>query len=672
MKRIEFLKKKWFNEKMAAATLNDHSVEDGDKIFDTLLGADPTPKKIYAEFVFRCYANREFLVEDVERIRETLLLFHANKKRLPVERRDIGGYASERDVWQVLTGAGLVATAELTGKAAKRSDRNRAHLESEVVTADGWTMVKLGSPFSATWWGMGTRWCTTEKSGRTYRSYADRGPLRVFVSPEGVKHQLHVATVSLCDSSDKRVSISPFLKTLPASFIPLVRADAAAIAPQNSQFSDPEQEFRSVHHWILQLPPEFFSSEIEEVVSRLRKAGIDRLSTIAERDGWTLKVPKCDLSSWAFRMDAGDVYQFDDRHKPLALVTTPSGVQLHIDYEKAAMERVLPLIPDMPPQFRETFLQRGIKGSLDSEKARILYDAIALSPPGEFSGQFWRFWAKQIAVYDAYCLRRNEPLGYFGVFPEEVVTKEIAILFARKGVRARIPSGALTQDVARTLAKADEASRTDPEIAAMLTRDDVADVYGANSGRNLGGLPLEYRTLDMARRIVKKRRGALKALLRMVRDGDFNLGVETVVSVVEELALGALAQSAAALIDIDIPLPRQTYLDIVRRDAGMMSWVPLEYRDIELCSASIDHSTHGLCHFPVWVVEAIREENGGRHGITHNYRPSVKYAETLKGLTKPEGEVPPALRPFSVQAHVAELGRAASVTTAVKSGMPAA
>ncbi|MBY3432950.1 hypothetical protein HFN89_02000 [Rhizobium laguerreae] len=654
MKRIEFLKKKWHNEKMVDAAFSDHSVGNGDNIFDILLGGDPTPKKLYAEFVFRCYANREFLCEDVERIRETLLIFHVNKRRLPVERRDIGGYGSERDVWQVLAGAGLVEASELSGKASKRSDRNRAHLESEVITAEGWTMVKLGSPFSASWWGLGTRWCTTEKTGRTYRSYADMGPLRVFVSPEGVKHQLHVATVSLCDASDRRVGISPFLKTLPGSFIPLIRADAAGIAPKLSQFSDPELEFRAVQHRILQLPQEFFSGEIEELVARLRKAGIDRLSTLAERDGWTMQVPKCDLSSWAFRMEAGDDYHFDDRHKPMALVTTPSGVQVYVDYEKAAMGRVLPLIPGMPPQFRETFLQRGINGSLDSEKARILYDAIALVPPGELSSQFWRTWSKRIAVHDAYCLRCKEPLGHFGAIPEEVVTKEIALEFAKKGIRARIPSAALTQEVARTLAKADETSRADPEVTALLTLEDIADVYGGNNGKHLGGLPDEHRTLDMARRIVRKRRGALKALLKMVRNGDFALGGEETDAVVEELTHEALEQSAASLVAVDIPLPRETYLDIVRRDAGMMSWVPLEYRDVELCSASISHSTHGLCHFPVWVVDTIREANDGGHGITHNYKPSMKYAETLKALTKPDGEIAGALPPFSVKALVAK------------------
>jgi hypothetical protein len=241
--------------------------------------------------------------------------------------------------------------------------------------------------------------------------------------------------------------------------------------------------------------------------------------------------------------------------------------------------------------------------------------------------------------------------------PEEVMNEDIALIFAKAGLRARIPARLVTRPVALSLAKADESSRNDPETTVLLTDDDVADVYGGNNGKNLDGLPAEYRTLEMTRRIVRKRRGALKALLKMVRNGDFDLDGEPLDSVVDELVQGAIEQSAAALIDVDIPLTRQTYLDIVRRDAGMMSWVPLEYRDIELCTASIDHSTHGLCHFPKWVVDAIREANDGGHGITHNYRPSVKYAETLKSMTKPEGAIPAALRPFSVKALVAEMGR---------------
>ncbi|MCS4090104.1 hypothetical protein [Rhizobium sp. BK176] len=657
MKRIEFLKKKWSNEKMIFATRNDHSVADAAKIFDVLLDADPTPKKLYAEFVFRCYANREFLVEDVERIRDTLTVFHSNKRRLPVERRDIGGYGSERDVWQVLTEAGLIDASELSGKASKRSDRNRAYLDSDVFTADGWTMAKLGSAFAAQWWGLGTRWCTTEKSGNMYHSYAKQGPLRVFVSPEGVKHQLHIGTVSLCDATDRRVNMSAFFKTLPPSFIPLIREDVGVFSPEVARFDDPHREFRYFHQKILQLPSEFFSTEVEELVARLRKAGMESLHMQSERDGWTMEVPKSDLSSWALRLDAGEVYDFNDRHKPLALIRTPSGERLLVDYEEASMAHALRLVPDMPPQFREMFLQKGVKGPFDIEKVRPLHAAIFSAPAGELSSQFWKSWAKKVAGYDTACLKRREPLGPWGVLPEEVMNEDIALIFAKEGLRARIPARLVTRPVALSLAKADESSRNDPATTALLTDDDVADVYGGNNGKNLAGLPARYRTLDMTKRIVRKRRGALKALVRMVRDGDFDLAGEPIDRVVEQLVQGALEQSAASLIDIDIPLPRQTYLDIVRRDAGMMSWVPLEYRDVELCSASIDHSTHGLCHFPVWVVEAIREANAGGHGITHNYRPSVKYAQTLKGLAKPEGEVAAALKPFSVQAQVAELGR---------------
>jgi hypothetical protein len=657
MKRIEFLKKKWSNEKMAIATRNDHSVTVGGKIFDILLEADPTPKKLYAEFVFRCYANGEFLVEDVERIRETLAVFHVNKRRLPIERRDIGGYGSERDVWQVLTEARLIDAAELSGKASKRSDRNRAHLDSEVVTADGWTMAKLGSPFAAAWWGLGTRWCTTEKSGNTYHSYAKQGPLRVFVSPEGVKHQLHIGTVSLCDAMDRRVNISAFLKTLPKSFIPLIRADVGSLTPEIPKFDDPTREFHYFHSKIFQLPSEFFSAEVEQLAASLRKAGLESLQTQAERDGWTMQVPKSDLSSWALRMEAGEDYDFADRNKPMTLITTPSGERLHVDFDEGSMARVARRLPDMPPPFREMFLHRGVKGELDREKARGLHAAITSVQAGELSAQFWKSWATKVAGYDVACLKRREPLGPMGVVPEEVMTEEIALVFAKNGLAARIPARLVTRAVAVSLAKADEGSRVDPDKTALLTADDVAEIHGGNNGLHLGGLPVEHRTVKMARLIVRKRQGALKRLLKMVRNGEFDLGCEPAEHVIEELVHGAIGQSAAALIHVDIPLTRETYMDAVRRDGGMMSWVPLEYRDIEMCSASIDHSTHGVCHFPLWVVEAIREANGGRHGITHNYRPSEKYAQTLKDLTKPEGEVAAALRPFSVQAHVAELGR---------------
>jgi hypothetical protein len=160
----------------------------------------------------------------------------------------------------------------------------------------------------------------------------------------------------------------------------------------------------------------------------------------------------------------------------------------------------------------------------------------------------------------------------------------------------------------------------------------------------------------MAKLIVDARRGALRELIKMVRAGSFDLGGRDVQAVVDELSFSAIKESASSLIDVDIPLPRSTYLEIVRRDAGMLSWVPLVYRDVEMCTASRVHSEHGLCHFPTWVVEDIRAANDGKHGITHNYRPSVKYAKTLQNLSKQEDDLPVALPPFSVKALVAELG----------------
>jgi hypothetical protein len=656
MKRIEFLKKRWSdNEKFVDAGRRDFSVErDGVSLFDLLLRADPTPKHLYADFVFRCYANGEFLFEDIERVRETLSHFHGNKRRLPADRRDIGGYTSERDIWAALTGAGLLVDEALSGKQAKRSDRNRAHLESEVVTAEGWTMAKLASAFAATWWGMGTRWCTTEKSGNTYKSYDNRGPLRVFVSPEGEKHQLHVATSSLCDAMDKRVSIAKFLPTLPSEFIPHIRSDVATYCSRLTiPNAAPDHEFRYLYNAVLMLPQEFFSEEIAATADRLRQVGLERLKIVEERDGWVMKSTTGDFSSWALHVDLGLPYDNDRRYATVMLVVAPDGRQFAVDFDVPSMKHVLEVVPDMPPQLREKLLAWGVKNwHRTRDEGLAIYDMITSSPPGEFSTAFWKGWAKRLGGHDVDCIRKSRPEDRFGSIPCEIMTEEVALVFAKQGVRDRIPDHLLTRDVARTLAKADAGSRVDPEITALLTLNDYADVYGGNSGRNLEGMPAEHKNYDMAKRIVEKRRGALRELLKMVRNGDFDLQGVPLDKAVEEICHLAITASSASLVDIDIPLSRDTYLEAVRHDAGMMSWVPLEYRDVELCSASSLHSEHGLCHFPQWVVTEIREANEGGHGITHNYRPSVKYAAALRSLAKVEGDIPSALPPFSVQAYV--------------------
>jgi hypothetical protein len=649
VKRIEFLKNRWVaSGKIAASAKLDHSLQAGDEVFDLLFKADPTPKKIYVDFVLRCYSNREFLVEDIERIADTLTVFHANKRRLPVVQRDIGTYASERDVWATLSNAGIGEEVE-SGKEIKRSDRNRAHLESEVIHVHGWTMAVLKTAFSARWWGIGTRWCTTEKTGETFQHYATRGNLRVFVSPDGTKHQLHIATGSLCDATDRPVSLGKYLSSLPEAFLVGIREDVAA-AFGGFDLND-EHAFIYLHSALLALPKHFFATETSAVFARLKDAGLSNLKLVAHEDGWTLKLARGDFSSWAIRYDLGQPYDLSkDRNMPLARLEGPDGVAVSVDFARGSLKPISALVQRMPKTFREAFLARCVKSwqGWDEEVGHEIDAVLRSVPPSELSPTFWKAWVKKISGEAA---RSMSESGTFGFVPDEAMTLELAHVFARKGQKHRIPDGMITDGVAKELAKFDVAFLDDPEVAGVLSKKQLANVFGARNGDNLKNLPVEHRTAEMIRLVVGECAGALAPAVKMVRAGLIELGGTSCDDLVRELTMNSLSSRAASLSDVTIPLPREVYLDVVKRGGAMLAWVPLEYRDVELCTAAIiDGHTEGLCHFPAWVVQEIRDANGGLHGITHNYRPSLKYAHVLKALEKPSGSTPEALPPFRISA----------------------
>ena len=658
MKRVEFLKDKWASQVAAQAAKLDHSMPSDAVPFELLLSADPTPKKLYSEFVMRTYCAGEYLAEDIGRLHDTLAAFHSAKRRLPLDRRDIGVYGSERDLWTTLVEAGHGPDEETSGKQAKRSDRNRAHLESEVVTSEGWTMVTLASAFAARWWGMGTRWCTTEKTGKTYLSYAHGGKLRVFVSPSGVKHQLHVATGSLCDALDHRVSVSAYLRGLPKAFVPAIKSDFEAYT---SQLAGVESEtshrgFRHRFNTILSLPAEFFGETVANSIKALAQAGIDGLKELQSESGWRVRVSKNDLSSWAVRHVHDEPHDETNSFSSAYMIEAPDGRSAVYDTSPSALRKLAALVPDMPTALREDILMRCVKDwqGWKSLTGVEIDHILSTFPTSELSHTFWRTWAKKMALNDQHFLtqgHRREDLFRFGTFPDEAMNEEIALVFAKQGVRDRIPDRFLSRQIATTLAKADAAFLEDPSISGLLGQRDLADVYGGNNGLHIELMPLSMRTAEMARMIVEVKTGALKRLIPMIRRGDFDLGTNEPEVFVTEITMTALDHTPTSLIAVDIPLSRDIYLEAVKRDAGMLSWVPLEYRDVEMCLATVsDGQNHGLCHFPAWVVDRIRADNDGAHGITHNYRPSAKYAPTLLAFRMPEGGTPEALLPFSTDA----------------------
>ncbi len=645
MKRVEFLKAKWKKEVNATAKRVDHSFRGDGDAFEVLLAADPTAKKLYTEFVMRTYCAEEFLLEDVERVAETLSLFHSNKRNLPVDQRDIGTYKSERDVWRVLNEAGI-ATLSPSGKESKRSDRNRAFLESDVLRESGWTMATLNTPFSAKWWGMGTRWCTT--AAPTFQHYAIRGKLRVFVSPDGIKHQLHIATGSLCDATDSAVDMAKYLKVVPKSFLDEIRKDVSDICKffeTGDIDAHANHVFTNFHTLVSRIPRSLFGEDIKNLESELVKVGIQRLRILAEEEGWSLKAQRCSLSAWALCSEGGLEYTDHSRYLQMLRIEAPE-LGICITCDGASLDKTQEIIPIMPPRLRERLLMFGIKAIAlwRQESVRILAGLVAQTPPEELTPQFWMSWSKRVVTQDEAVDVVADIMGANGILPSCAWNEGVATAFAKKGLRKHIPDHLLTPAIAAQLAKREASFLNDDDIAPLLDENAIADAYGTRNGERLEHLPPEMRTPGMARLIVERQPGALKATVSMVLDGFFDLEGQDASTLAENLTHAALHKSVCAIHSTDIPLPYEVYMDAVKRDPGLMGRVPLEFRDKAMCLAAAEVRHTGNCHFPKWVADELKAA-----GHLDQYTPSARYASVLIACEKPTGTTPDKLPPFNIR-----------------------
>ncbi len=85
----------------------------------------------------------------------------------------------------------------------------QAYQESDILFRDRrWIVVRLKGFVASRFWGLGTRWRTTTAE-HTYRSYAAKGEMQVFLTPHG-KYQLATFSQMLRDERDDPVDMKVF------------------------------------------------------------------------------------------------------------------------------------------------------------------------------------------------------------------------------------------------------------------------------------------------------------------------------------------------------------------------------------------------------------------------------------------------------------------------------
>jgi len=176
----------------------------------TLAEADPSRNKSATQWLVLTYIAGGFLLEDLDKARDTLLIFSRHRRRLREDARDLGRYRTLADVWKAVKPFEETETpATTSGRQTRFLDRERARAESEIIFEgeDGFTVAVPMTEFAAKWWGRGTRWCTAASKNNAFAKYHAVAPLVVIILPGEGKFQLFAASPGFScyfmDSDDK-------------------------------------------------------------------------------------------------------------------------------------------------------------------------------------------------------------------------------------------------------------------------------------------------------------------------------------------------------------------------------------------------------------------------------------------------------------------------------------
>jgi hypothetical protein len=227
--RMDFVKNKYRGK---LSTEHDKSVGDlktnSDDIIDHLAGVDPSPKKIYTDWLTKHYQGGKFQQEDAYKVGEDLDKFHKHKARLEV--KDINQHTPESLNSAVAGLAGKPATRKEMEK--ETDEKGRTHVWGD----DKLNIFRLenspeGKAASISHYSGGhnagghhTSWCTTvDSDNNMFDHYSKNSPLYVIHekgmgdAPNKDKvYQFHVHSNQFMDAADNEIGKDDWERIAPS------------------------------------------------------------------------------------------------------------------------------------------------------------------------------------------------------------------------------------------------------------------------------------------------------------------------------------------------------------------------------------------------------------------------------------------------------------------------
>lgn len=194
--------------------LNPDPVAWGNALIDAFVRFDPTEDKRYVQWIAQIYKRGNLFPEDFYKIHDYLTKFERVKRQLPVEQRDIRGFANLADLYTAIQQLEGVPTA---GEIDRTLDR-AMHEQAEIVFNDSEYKILIPKTEEAScYFGKNTQWCTAATSSLNYfDSYNQRGPLFIILhKPTNTRWQFQFETNSFMDANDRPINLDKFIAEHP-------------------------------------------------------------------------------------------------------------------------------------------------------------------------------------------------------------------------------------------------------------------------------------------------------------------------------------------------------------------------------------------------------------------------------------------------------------------------
>lgn len=190
-----------------------------EEILQKFTKGDPTNNLQYLQWITGRYIEKDFVYEDLDRVRGELELFETYKPRLRRDNRqvDINKYKSAADVFSLIDS--YVQNDQPSSKKQQvRREEDSYFEEKKAILWYRDDTIKIVIPLTqqaSCFFGKGTRWCTAAtQSYNAFNSYVKDGPLYIIMTPSG-KYQFHFESGQYMNSLDRSVRVGDIVKQYP-------------------------------------------------------------------------------------------------------------------------------------------------------------------------------------------------------------------------------------------------------------------------------------------------------------------------------------------------------------------------------------------------------------------------------------------------------------------------